>query len=121
VQSTFAFDGADNGAHGLSADSTWSTQGDLLDGNSGHHDQVAPAGGDAGLATIPDDGGSGQQQQQGMGSPMGGGMPMMGGMGAGGGGGDQERGASSWSTQGDLFDDGPSAADRINSVLDGDR
>jgi hypothetical protein len=120
VQSTFALDGVNGAGSGIPADSAWSTQGDLLD--SGGHDhgdqgQVAPAG-DAGLAAVPDDGG-GQHQQQGA-SPAMGGMPM-GAMGAGGGGGgDQERGPSSWSTQGDLFDDGPRAADRISSVLGDD-
>lgn len=120
-QSSFAFDGVDNNAaHDPHSDSAWSTQGDLLDGHQGQHAQVAPAGGDAGLATVPDDGGAGAQHQQAAaGSSMGGGMPMMGAMGgAGGGGGDQERGASAWSTQGDLFDDGPSLSpDRINTML----
>ncbi|TCO65389.1 hypothetical protein [Actinocrispum wychmicini] len=114
VQSNFGFD--DGAAHSPASDGAWSTQGDLLDGNQS---QVAPAAGDAGLATVPDDGGA-HHQQQGAGAAMGG-MPMMGAMGGGGGGGgggDQERGASAWSTQGDLFDDGPGlSADRINTVL----
>jgi hypothetical protein len=46
---------------------------------------------------------------------------MGGGAAGGGGGGDQERGSSQWSTQGDLFDDGPSAAAaRIQGVLNDD-
>jgi hypothetical protein len=112
------FSGGSDAAMG---DSTWSTQGDLLaDGQ----EPVAPAAGDAGLAAVPDDGSGGAHHQapaQG-GAPMGGGMPMMGGGGAGGGGGgDQERGSSQWSTQGDLFDDGPSAAAaRIQGVLNDD-
>lgn len=118
AQSSFAFDGA---ADSNAADGAWSTQGDLLDGHPGQPDQqqVAPAAGDAGLATVPDGQG---HPQQGAGSPMGGGMPMMGAMGGGGGGGgDQERGPSTWSTTGDLFDEGPRvAADQISSVLDGE-
>ncbi|WP_037345717.1 hypothetical protein [Sciscionella sediminilitoris] len=47
-----------------------------------------------------------------------GGMPMMGGMGGGGGGGDQERGASSWSTEGNLFDEvGESVADLASDLF----
>lgn len=49
------------------------------------------------------------------------GMPMMGGMGMGGGGGDQERGASSWRTEGNLFDDADNsvAADFAEEALRG--
>jgi hypothetical protein len=111
--------GLDFGGGDGVADTTWSTQGDLLaDGQ----DQVAPAMGEAGLAAVPDDGNGAHHEQQ-AGQPagaMGGGMPMMGGMGGGAGGGEQERGSSQWSTQGDLFDDGPSAGARISGLLDDD-
>jgi len=54
------------------------TQGDLLDGNSGHHDRSRPRRGDAGPGHHPDDGGGGQHKQ-GMSSPDGRRlMPMMG-------------------------------------------
>jgi uncharacterized protein YukE len=116
-----AFSFGDGASHGGAAeDGPWSAQGDLLAGPD--QQEVAPAG-EAGLAAVPDDR-AGHPQAQGA-TPMGGGMPMMGGMSAGGGGdgGDQERGASVWRTQGDLFDDGPreDAADRISAVLGDDR
>ncbi|MEV4317565.1 hypothetical protein [Actinocrispum sp. NPDC049592] len=103
------------GTDGLS-DTTWSTQGDLL-ADGGGHDQVAPAAGEAGLATLPDDGAHHQQPGGMQAGAMGGGMPMMGGMGAPGGG-EQERSPSQWSTQGDLFDDGPADAAQIAGLLD---
>lgn len=109
----FDFEGG-NGDAGM-ADTTWSTQGDLLD-DSGQ--QVAPAAGEAGLAAVPDTG-SPAAQGQGAAPMGGGGMMGMGGMaGAGGGqGGDSERSGGQWSIQGDLFSDEP-AADRIAGVLD---
>jgi hypothetical protein len=111
----FDFEGG-NGDAGF-ADTTWSTQGDLLD-DSGQ--QVAPAAGEAGLAAVPDGGSPAPQQGQGA-APMGGGGMMGGGMmgaGAGGGqGGDSERSGGQWSIQGDLFSDEPAAA-RIAGVLD---
>jgi uncharacterized protein YukE len=96
--------------------------GDVWGGRSREHPQPgladtsapqAGTAGGAGLAAMPD-GGPGHGQQQAAGPGSGGAMmPMMGGgmgggMGAGGGGhggGDQERGASQWRTQGQLFDD----------------
>ncbi|WP_125728436.1 hypothetical protein [Kibdelosporangium aridum] len=104
------------GGDGGFADSSWSTQGDLLSGNDDYN-QVAPAAGEAGLAALPDDGGQ-PNANQATGSAMGG-MPMMGGMGAGGGGGDAERSGGQWSVTGDLFADENEPA-RIAGVLDED-
>lgn len=105
-------------------DSVWSTQGDLFADTADTSEEIAPAAGEAGLATVPDNGQSQPQQSNATSAGgMGGGMPMMGMGGAGGGGGntDQERGPSAWSTAGDLFDDGPlSAAERISTVLGDD-
>ncbi|ONI73371.1 hypothetical protein ALI144C_46560 [Actinosynnema sp. ALI-1.44] len=107
------------GGGGGFADSAWSTQGDLLSGDDGS--QVAPAAGEAGLATISDDGAQQPHPAQVNGAGMGGGMPM-GGMGAGGaGGGDTERSGGQWSVAGDLFaEDELSEPARIAGVLDDD-
>ncbi|ALG13841.1 hypothetical protein [Kibdelosporangium phytohabitans] len=109
------FGGGGNGF----ADSGWSTQGDLLSGDDGS--QVAPAAGEAGLASVPDDGAQQPHAAQANGSAPMGGMPM-GGMGAGGaGGGDTERSGGQWSVAGDLFaEDELSEPARIAGVLDDD-
>ncbi|HWE90209.1 MAG TPA: hypothetical protein VG317_12185 [Pseudonocardiaceae bacterium] len=79
-------------------------------------DQSAGAGGASPAAQA---GGAGGQSSQSGGMPMMGGM---GGMGGGGAGADQERGASQWRIQGQLFDD-PSANDvaaGVSAMLDED-
>jgi hypothetical protein len=77
-----------------------------------------------GVSGAQSTGGPAGASGSGQSSGAGGGMPMMGGMGGmgGGAGGDQERGASQWRIQGQLFDD-PSANDvaaGVSSMLDED-
>lgn len=120
-------DGASGGgAGGGAGDSSGGTGADGNPGTSGQESHqpgavtgAAPQSGNQGAqpAVAPAAAAGPGQPAGGMG---GGGMPMMGGMGGGqGGGGDQERGASQWRTEGNLFTD-PDPAERFDGVIGDD-